>query len=68
MRPHLEYGNIIFHQPPENKEFSFVTHLKPHMQKLECLHYNAAFRGGGGGGGTNFMEHIPVLRTTSFLR
>ena len=42
IRPHLEYGDIIFHQPPRTKEFSFETHLKPLMQKLESLQYNAA--------------------------
>ena len=25
IRPHLEYGDIIFHQPPRTKEFSFDT-------------------------------------------
>ena len=33
IQPHLEYGDIIFHQPPR-------TSL---MQKLEALQYNAAW-------------------------
>ena len=41
IRPHLEYGDIIFQQPPGTKDFSFDTHLKPLMQKLESLQYNA---------------------------
>ena len=41
IRPYLEYGVIIFHQLPRTKEFSFDTHLKPLMQKLESLQYNA---------------------------
>ena len=41
IRLHLEYGEIIFHQPLRTKEFSFDTHLKPLMQKLESLQYNA---------------------------
>ena len=32
IRPHLEYGDIIFHQPPRKKEFTFDTHLKPHAK------------------------------------
>ena len=31
-RPHLEYGDIIFHQSPRTNEFSFDTHLKPHAK------------------------------------
>ena len=31
IQPHLEYGDVIFHQPPRTKEFSFDTHLKPLM-------------------------------------
>ena len=42
IRPHLGYGDIIFQQPPRTKEFSFDTHLKALMQKLESLQYNAA--------------------------
>ena len=42
IRPLLEYGDIIFHQPPRTKEFSFDSHLKPLIQKLESLQYNAA--------------------------
>jgi hypothetical protein len=34
--------DIIFHQPLTTKEFSVGTHLKPLMQKLESLQYNAA--------------------------
>ena len=41
IRPHLECGDIIFHQSPRTKEFSFDTHPKPLMQKLEFLQYNA---------------------------
>ena len=42
MRPHLEYGDIIFRRPPKTTEFSFDTHLKPLMQTIESLQYNAA--------------------------
>ena len=42
IRPHIEYGDIIFHQPPRTNEFSFDTHLKSLMQKLESLQYQAA--------------------------
>ena len=42
IRPHLEYGDIIFHQSPRTTEFSFDTNLKPLMQKMESLQYNSA--------------------------
>ena len=53
VRPHLEYGDIIFHQPPTTKDFSFDTHLKPLMQKLESLQYNAALAITGAWRGTS---------------
>ena len=34
IRPHLEYGDFIFHQPPRTKEFSFDTQLKPYNTML----------------------------------
>ena len=52
-RPHLEYGDIIFHQPPWTKEFSFDTRFIPLMQKLESLQYNAALAITGAWRGTS---------------
>ena len=37
IRPHLEYGDIIFHRPPKTTAFSFDTQLKPLMQKNRVL-------------------------------
>ena len=53
VRPHIEYGDIIFHQPPTTKDFSFDTHLKPLMQKLESLQYSAALAITGAWRGTS---------------
>ena len=53
IRPHLEYGDIIFHQPSTTKEFSFDIHLKPLMQKLESLQYQAALAVTGAWRGTS---------------
>ena len=53
IRPHFVYGNIIFHQPPETMRFSFDTQLKPLMQKIEFLQYNAALAITGAWRGTS---------------
>ena len=41
MTTHANYDDIIFYQPPKTTEFFFDTQLKPLMQKIESLQYNA---------------------------
>ena len=53
IRPHLEYGDIICHQLPKTTEFSFEAQLKPLMQKIESLQYNAALAINGAWRGTS---------------
>ena len=42
VRPHLEYGDVIFHIPAKVCEFSGNTILPSLMEKLESVQYSAA--------------------------
>ena len=42
VRPHLEYGDVIFHIPATVCEFSRHTILPSLMEKLESVQYSAA--------------------------
>lgn len=39
VRPHLDYGDVIYHIPPKKCEFSQDTSLNNHMEKLEAVQY-----------------------------
>ena len=42
MRPHLDYGDVIYHTPAKVCEFSQNIVLPNLMEKLESVQYSAA--------------------------
>lgn len=42
VRPHLDYGDVIYHLPPTANEFSRNINLPNLMEKLESVQYSAA--------------------------
>ena len=42
VRPHLDYGDVIYHIPGKMCDFSQNITLSSLMEKLECAHYSAA--------------------------
>ena len=42
VRPHLDYGDVIYHIPPKVFEFSQTVILPNLMEKLESVQYSAA--------------------------
>ena len=42
MRPHLEYGDVIYHIPAKVCEFSGNTILSSLMERLESVQYSTA--------------------------
>ncbi len=53
VRPHLDYGDVIYHIPPKKCEFSQDTSLNNHMEKLESVQYSAALAVTGAWKGTS---------------
>ena len=53
VRPHLEYGDVIYHIPAKVCEFSGNTILKSLMEKLEFVQYSAALAVTGTWSGTS---------------
>ena len=53
LRPHLDYGDVIYHTPAKICEFSHDTMLKTHMEKLESVQYSAALAVTGAWKGTS---------------
>ena len=47
VRPHLDYGDVIYHIPPKVCEFSQTIILPNQMEKLESAQYSAAQEHGG---------------------
>ena len=42
IRPHLDYGDVIYHIPHSYDAFSSCISLHPLMEKIEQIQYNAA--------------------------
>ena len=42
MRPHLDYGNVVYHIPPKVCEFSQNIAWSNSMEKVESVQYSAA--------------------------
>ena len=40
VRPHLDYGDVIYHDPPNLDEFSGNTTLSKQMEKIESVQYS----------------------------
>ena len=53
IRPHLDYGDVIYHDPPKLCEFSGNTTLSNQMEKLESVQYSAALAVSGAWRGTS---------------
>ena len=53
VRPHLDYGDVIYHTPAKTREFSHDTTLNTHMEKLESVQYSAALAVTGAWRGTS---------------
>ena len=53
VRPHLDYGDVICHIPPQKCDFSQDTSLNNHMEKLESVQYSAALAVTGAWKGTS---------------
>ena len=53
VRPHLDFGDVIYHTPARICAFSHDTMLKTQMEKLESVQYSAAFAVTGAWKGTS---------------
>ena len=53
VRPHLDYGDVIYHIPPKTCDFSQDTSLNNHVEKLESVQYSAALAVTGAWKGTS---------------
>ena len=53
VRPHLDYGDVIYHDPPNLCEFSGNTTLSNQMEKIESVQYSAALAVSGAWRGTS---------------
>ena len=42
VRPHLDYGDVIYHIPQSQSIFSYSTSLHPLMERIEQVQYQAA--------------------------
>ena len=56
IRPHLNYGDVIYHDPPKLCEFSGNVTLSNLMEKLESVQYSAALAVSGTWRGTSREE------------
>ena len=56
VRPHLDYGDIIYHIPQNNCEFSQTVTLTNSMEKLESVQYSAALAVTGAWKGTSRQQ------------
>ena len=52
VRPHLDYGDVIYHSPAKVCEFSHSVILPNQMEKLESVQYSAALAVSGAWRGT----------------
>ena len=53
VRPHLDYGDVIYHITHKKCDFSHDTSLNNHMEKLESIQYSAALAVPGAWKGTS---------------
>ncbi len=53
VRPHLDYGDVIYHNPPKVCDFTGSTTLSSLMEKLESVQYSAALAVTGAWRGTS---------------
>ena len=53
VRPHLDYGDVIYHNPPKVCDFTGSTTLSSLMEKLESVQYSAALAITGAWRGTS---------------
>ncbi len=53
VRPQLDYGDVIYHSPQIDSEFSDRISLTNQMQKLESVQYSAALAVTGAWKGTS---------------
>ena len=53
VRPHLDYGDVIYHLPQNICEFSQTVTLTNSMEKLESVQYSAALAITGAWKGTS---------------
>ena len=62
VRPHLDYGDVIYHIPPKKCDFSQDTSLNNYMDKLESIQYSAALAVTGA-----WKEHLVKNSTTNLV-
>ena len=53
VRPHLDYGDVIYHTPQITCEFTNIVSLTNQMEKLESVQYSAALAVTGAWKGTS---------------
>ena len=58
VRPHLDYGAVIYHIPHKVCEFSHSLKLTNQMEKLEAVQYSAALAVTGAWKGTSREKNI----------
>ena len=61
VRPHLDYGNIIYHTPQKTCEFRQAVTLTNLMEKLESIQYSAALAITGAWKGTSCLKMYEEL-------
>ena len=42
IRPHFDYGDVIYHTPPYTNPYNRTITLKPLMDRIEKVQYHAA--------------------------
>ena len=61
VRPHLDYGDVIYHIPHKTCEFSHSFKLTNQMEKLEAVQYSAALAVTGAWKGTSREKYMKSL-------
>ena len=61
VRPHLDYGDVIYHIPHKMCEFSHSFKLTNQMKKLEAVQYSAALAVTGAWKGTSHEKYMMSL-------
>ena len=61
VRPHLDYGDFIYHIPRSMCEFIHCVKLTNQMEKLEAVQYSAALAVTGAWKGTSREKYMMSL-------
>ena len=61
VRPHLDYGDVIYHSPVKVYEFGHSVTLPNQMEKLESVQYSAALAVSGASRGGGHLQRRYML-------